>query len=406
MKTIFIALTVIFAFSSFSQNKNLMNIRKGFWNAHLKITSTNNLAFTIHVKDNRISIINAEEEIILDELAFVNDSLRAHFPYFNSELVFVSTKKELVGYFQNYNRGKNYRIPFYAKRGTKSRFTFIQKKCKSPFINGKWEATFDPNTASAYPALGVFKQENKKSSVSGTFLTETGDYRFLEGNSTKDSVYLSCFDGSHAFLFTGKLIGDSLKGSFYSGNHWKGEWNAVRNENFKLESPEVLTYVKNNEPVEFVLPKLDSSRFSFPNDDYKGKVTIIQIMGTWCPNCLDESVFYKELYDKYHSKGLEIIAVCYEAGKDFNDYSRNAARLKNRLGLDYQFVIGGSASKNDASLDFSMLNDIISFPTSIYIDRNGEVKRVHTGFNGPGTGEYYDNYKKKTIALIESLLIR
>ena len=406
MKIIFIGFILFFSSFSFGQNTQEIKLKKGKWNAHLKISKSDLLPFTLSIKGNRISIINAEEHILLDELTVKNDSIHAHFPYFNSELIFSANKKTLEGYFINYSRGENYTIPFYAKKGKKQRFTTVKKKNKSAVFNGKWEVTFEPNTEYAYPALGIFKQENKKSKTSGTFLTETGDYRFLEGNTTKDSLFLSCFDGSHAFLFKAKINGDSLHGKFFSGNHWQSEWNAVRNENFELPSPEELTYIKDNQDVTFTFPSLNKESFTFPNDAYKHKVVIVQIMGTWCPNCLDESIFYKELYDKYHSKGLEIIAVCYEAGKSFEDYTKNAARLKNKLGLDYQFLIGGNADKDDASKDFNMLNDIISFPTSIYIGRDGEVKRVHTGFNGPGTGDYYLDYKKKTINLIESLLMR
>src|SRR5690606_23344960 len=113
---------------------------------------------------------------------------------------------------------------------------------------------------------------------------------------------------------------------------------------------------------------------------------------------------FKSLYDKYHSKGLEIISVCYEVGKTFDDQVASILKLKNRLDVDFDFIVGGTASKNKAANDFSMLNDIISFPTSIFIGRDGKVKLVHTGFNGPGTGKYYDEYVKKTNSLIETLL--
>ena len=134
------------------------------------------------------------------------------------------------------------------------------------------------------------------------------------------------------------------------------------------------------------------------------KVVIVQIMGSWCPNCLDETRYFKELYSKYHDRGLEIISIGYETGNSFDDFKRNIERLRNSLELDFTFLVGGKASKGLAKEHFSMLNNIISFPTTIFIGRDGEVKRVHTGFSGPGTGEYYTEYVNKTNALIESLL--
>jgi len=127
-------------------------------------------------------------------------------------------------------------------------------------------------------------------------------------------------------------------------------------------------------------------------------------MGSWCPNCLDEVRYYKELYNKYHDQGLEIISICYEMGNDFDDYVTNINRLKNKLGLEFTFLVGGVANKGLASEHFSMLNEVISFPTSIFIGRDAKVKLVHTGFNGPGTGSYYREYIEETNLLIESLL--
>ena len=149
---------------------------------------------------------------------------------------------------------------------------------------------------------------------------------------------------------------------------------------------------------------MEGDDFSFPNENYEGKVTIIQIMGTWCPNCLDETIYYKELYNKYHSKGLEIISIAYEVGDSIQDYIESVTRLRNKLSLNFTFLIGGAANKNLASQHFSMLNKIISFPTSIFIGRDGQVKRIHTGFNGPGTGDYYTEYVSYTNSLIENLL--
>ena len=134
------------------------------------------------------------------------------------------------------------------------------------------------------------------------------------------------------------------------------------------------------------------------------KITIIQIMGTWCPNCMDETRYYKELYTKYHAQGLEIISVGYEVGENFEDFSKKIKLLKERLDLNFTFLVGVSASKNLASEQFSMLNEVISFPTSIFIGKDGTVKRVHTGFNGPGTGSYYNEYVEKTNKLIEEML--
>ena len=166
-----------------------------------------------------------------------------------------------------------------------------------------------------------------------------------------------------------------------------------------------MTYLKEQHSrINFQLKDINGGEYSFPNTETEGKVVIIQIMGTWCPNCMDETKYYKELYAKYHAQGLEIISIGYEAAETFDEQAEKIKRLKERHNLDFTFLVGGKANKTLASEQFKMLNEVISFPTSIYIGRDGLVKRIHTGFNGPGTGEYYIEYVEKTNALIESLL--
>ena len=195
-----------------------------------------------------------------------------------------------------------------------------------------------------------------------------------------------------------------MNGKFFSGKHWQSNWEGTRDEQAELKNPEELTYLIDDQQITFELPTLTGTLYNFPEDAEPNTVTIIQIMGTWCPNCLDETLFYKELYDKYHSKGLEIISVGYEAASEYTGQVATIERLKNKLDLEFTFLVGGQASKSIASDHFKMLNEIISFPTSIFIGRDGMVKRIHTGFNGPGTGEYYTEYRENTISLIESLL--
>ena len=402
MKSIILLIVLSITYSVASQKQ--VKIKKGAWISELQLNEKHILPFNIKVKkNNQLIVLNAEEEINLETPIYKNDSFYVKFPYFNSELVFhKDDKTSLNGYWINYNKGANYKIPFSSIKTKSTRFGVSKKQKNVINVNGKWQVEFEPNTNSSYPAVGIFKQDKNK--VSGTFLTETGDYRFLEGNTTKDSLLLSCFDGSHAFLFKAGLNEDTLKGKFFSGTHWQSEWQAVKNDTYTLTSPDDLTYIVDENELQFQLKDLNNNDFNFPNERYNDKVVIIQIMGTWCPNCLDETQYYKELYDKYNSQGLEIISICYEAGKSFEEYVANIERLKTKLALDFTFLIGGKASKNLASEHFKVLNEVISFPTSIFIGRDGMVKRVHTGFNGPGTGSYYNEYVEKTEALIQTLL--
>lgn len=400
-------LTFITSFG-FAQNNEIPRLKKGRWVAGLQLNDKDILPFEMEIEATengyQFYVVNGDEMIKMQTPQVTNDSVHIRFPYFNSELVFITDgKKSIHGYWQNFNK-TNYTIPFEAERSKKkARFAETKKKPESLVqVNGKWEVTFSADSESAYPAVGIFNQ--KEDVINGTFLTETGDYRYLAGNVTDDSLYLSCFDGSHAFLFKARKNGSALEGTFFSGSHWSTNWMAKPNASFELKSPEDLTFIDGDSTVQFQLSNLDGKSTIFPNSYTDGKVVIIQIMGTWCPNCLDETIYYKMLNERYKEQGLEIISVCYEMGETFEEHKANIERLKDKLDLDFTFLVGGNANKSLASNHFPMLNEVISFPTSIFIGRDGNVKRVHTGFNGPGTGDIYQDYMKETNALIEFLL--
>jgi len=371
--------------------------KDGGWQGKLQLEEGVYLPFNFSVYNNSVTVKNGDEKILLITNSTSSDSIDYIFPDFDSFLrVKISNKKTIIGYWYNKFKGPKYKIPFKGEFG-------MGKQTKSPHnITGNWEAVFSAETNEPYPALGVFEQV--KSTVTGTFLTETGDYRYLSGLVNDNSLIISAFDGSHAFLFTAEL-GDTLSGVFYSGNHWKTNWSAFKNPNFKLRDADSITYLnEETKSISFSFPDINGQEFVFPNSQFEDKVVIVQLMGSWCPNCLDEAVFYKELLETYQSRGLEIITVCYEIPKTLEQKIESVKRMAERNTLRFHFLIGGDAQKNQASSHFPMLNKIISFPTSMFIDKTGEVRRVHTGFSGPGTGDYYESYKIKTLSLIEELL--
>lgn len=361
---------------------------------HFSITYANNSAMEISLK-------NGGEEIEIKSIKETADSLFIEMPVFQS--VFKAKKinaTHLKGYWYNLNK-KDYVIPFEA-----SLDLMEDKAYQKPVSNitGNWEVTFDADTDDAYPSVGIFKQD--KNELEGSFLTETGDYRFLYGRITGNSFWLATFDGAHAFLFEAELTGEQeMVGMFYSGKHYESKWKAVYNENAKLQDPDSLTVLNNkNLKPNFHFPNTKGGTTSLKDDAFKNKVVILQLMGSWCPNCMDETRFYNELYEKYNKQGLEIIGLGFEYSKDPAVAMKALQKMENDLNVSYTVVHAGPASKKEAARLFPMLNHVISFPTSIFLDKNGEIRKIHTGFNGPGTGNHYDSYTEETHQFIQQLL--
>ena len=345
---------------------------------------------------------NGDETIAVDDVAISADTFHVRMPLFDSEFTGVpGSDSTISGYWYNHLKGPDYRIPFTAHAGRGQRFA--ETASGSHDVTGTWECHFADGTPDAYPALGMFNSSSGR--VTGTFGTETGDYRYLDGVMHGDSLLLSAFDGSHAFLFNAVLRGDSLVGRFRSGIHSQEPWTAVRNETFHLRNPDSLTFLKEgHDMVDVRLPDLDGDSVSPMEERFAGHVRMVQVMGSWCPNCVDETVLLTEMYDQYHAQGLDVFAIAFERYPEKDKAISSLKRFKERLNVKYDVLYGGESRKEVASEKLPFLDHIMSYPTCIFIDRAGKVRRIRTGFYGPSTGEHYEIYKRNLKLFLEKML--
>jgi peroxiredoxin len=208
-------------------------------------------------------------------------------------------------------------------------------------------------------------------------------------------------------LFQASIQEGRMIGVFYSGNHYKETFIAHRNDNFTLDDPESLTFLKEGyDDFEFSFPDVNGEMVSLADDRFKNKVVVVQLMGTWCPNCLDESKFLTSFYESYQSKGLEIVALSFEYVKTKAKAFANLERLKNNLNITYPLLLAqyGSTDKNLAQEKLPMLNKVWSYPTTIVLGRDHQVRKIHTGYNGPATGQVYLDFVDDFTTFIETLL--
>lgn len=352
----------------------------------------------------RLVIQNAGERIAVEDVAVTSDSIHIRMPLFESEFHGALVGDTLMhGLWRNPLKGDDYTIPFEAHAGAGTRFPH-QSAAHASSFTGNWQVRFSPGTADAYNAVGAF-QSAPDGSVEGTFMTETGDYRYLAGSANGDSLWLSCFDGTHAFLFGAALRGDSLHGRFWSGKHWQEPWVAVRNNAYHLRNPDSLTFLRQgHERIEFRFPDTEGREHSPQDSAYAGKPLLVQIMGTWCPNCLDESILLREMHERFGPQGLRVLAIAFEKQNDPQRAVEGLVRYKESLGIPYPILYGGRASKEEASAALPFLDRLISYPTCIFIDRQGRVRRIRTGFYGPGTGKHYEDYKRQLVEYLNQLV--
>lgn len=358
----------------------------------------NDTAFTIDIINGEERIgVSAEDIVIGRNKETGKDTILINFPVFGSYIRAIYRERVMEGEWVV--PAKSLSIPIIAHYGQNHRFTTLTKKPVAD-LSGKWECTFDLNSEKPYKAVGEFKQNGNI--LRGTFRTETGDYRFLDGEVQADKFYLSCFDAAHAFLFEGKIKTDgTLNGLFRSGKTGQEVWEARKNDNFDLRNANSLTTLKNdNQSIDFTFPNSEGKQISLK--DYKDKVKIIQIMGTWCPNCRDESNFLIDYLSKNPEKKLGVVALAFERNADIA--TTQVATYKNKMHVPYEILIAGtSTKKEEAAKALPWISDVIAFPTMVIIDKKNKVRRIHTGFDGPATSKYTDFVKEFDI-LIKELL--
>lgn len=375
----------------------------GFWLGILQLPDAS-LPFQFELKQHDgtpvMIIHNADERIVCDEITMHGDSIFIKLPLYNSEFRLKIGNESLTGNWYNYGRKVPTSIPFTATKNIEYRFSASSSSPSSINLEGSWETWFDAGTPDSSLAIGQFKRNGNK--VVGTFLTESGDHRFLEGVVDQDSLKLSVFDGTHAYLYLAKVQGEEMKGMYYAGNSYKAPFRAKKNNSIQLRDPSTLTQATGE--INFTLPDVDSNMISLTDVGYRHHVKIIQLFGTWCPNCMDESIFLDSIYTSRKEEGLTIFGLAFERSPDFNIAKKGIIKMQKRLNIHYPLLIAGTNKKGDVQKVLPSIQNFFSYPTTLFVDRKGNIVKVHSGFSGPATGEEWEKYKFDFNRTLDRLL--
>ncbi len=381
----------------------------GWWKASLLREDGNHIVFNFELKYEKDKpvwyIRNVTEKIPVTNIQWKNDSLIVRMPVFESTFYLKpENSKTIRGNWVRNTAAADVVLPVLMEHGQSQRFG--KPAASSPHnISGRWAVTFS-NARRSRPAVAEFKQNGAV--LSGTFLNSGGDYRFLEGMVDGDTLRLSTFDGHHAYYFKARIAGDSITGgSYVAGTTFNERWTAVRDENAKLPDTLSAVYLKPGEDrLDFRYPDLDSNLVSINDARFKNKVVIIQLMGSWCANCMDETAFLSEINKKNKKLGIEVVALAYEYSTDFQRSRNSLKKFQQRYNVKYPMLITGVRAGDSLRTEKTLpqITTIKMLPTTIFIGRDGKVKNIHTGFNGPGTGAHYDRFKKEFNDILDELL--
>lgn len=343
--------------------------------------------------------INGKERIASLPSHRSGDTLFLEHSVFHTSVVIWPDENGWKGYFEDHQRQPLYRIPLKLSPYNGQRMPISHT---DNYASGMWNVLFFGDESTPYPATGVFSQAD--GALHGSFLTETGDYRFLSGAQSGNRLLLSGFDGLHAFFVDARIEEDSIKGAFWSGSHFYRKFEGVRTDQSFLSNPYQLTEIKKEvEPLAGFVYQTPKDSLLFEHMIERGPA-VIQIMGTWCPNCMDESIYLNNIFEKYGPRGLKIIGVAFEKGQDRHEMFEKVNKMKKALKMNYPILLGGAPKKEVVLAHFPLLTDLKSYPTTIYFNRSMEPVKIYTGFSGPGTGTFFEEYAKENERLIEELL--
>lgn len=356
-------------------------------------------------------LVNGEERLPVPRVELSGDRLVLGMDHYDSEISATLTADgaRLDGEWIK-RRGPDAwtRLPFGAEPGDPF-------ACPSdhgtPLREQRYRVTF---ASDEVPAQGVFELDND-GCARGTFLTTTGDYRFLAGTVERRAaddprgrrqVTLSCFDGAHAFLFRHDVRPDgSLVGDFWSRESWHDTYTAVEDEAFALPDGFALTRAEPTPDLgALAFPDLEGTPRRLDDPAFAGKARILQVFGSWCPNCHDASELMAELDRTYRERGLSIVGLAFELTGDHARDAEQVRRYAERHGVTYPLLIAGLSGKDDASAALPLLDRVRSYPTTIFLDGQGGVRAVYQGFSGPATGQAHRDLRAAFTGLVEELL--
>lgn len=405
-----ILLLLFFSIGCSVKKTESIKLTEGIWRA--VITRLDGIEipfnFTVNKGGKVFYVLNGSQKLELDSIRYKGDSIFLKMPFFNSDFS-TRLKKDgsLTGIWTQHFPDTNHIFAFSAHPNLNYR---ILKNPKPPKFNisGQWLTNFTNEDQKVNTrAFGKFKQVGNQ--VTGTFLVDFDHDRYLQGVVNGDSLVLSTFDGSHLFLFKG-LIKDSshiVGGVFYKGLDGKELWTAEKTSTKDFYSATIRTFYKQNkEQLNFSFPDLNGDSISINDSQFKNKVVIVQILGSWCANCMEETKFLNQWYRKNQSRGVAIVGLCYERSAKFKEAVQGVLTFQNRFSVSYPLLLTGVPLKNQEMVQntLSQLKGLINFPMLIFLNKKGNISIVIAGAPGPSNPGHFKAYKKEFNKTVDSLL--
>jgi thiol-disulfide isomerase/thioredoxin len=337
---------------------------------------------------------------------YADGKLQLDYEFLNATLTATFDGDKLDGSYR-YNRKNGREYPFHARRAV----PVAADSAGSPQIAGNWEMKLvgpDNRTTKDPRAVLSWKLYLRQVgwNVSGSILRIDGDTGTLTGRWQGDSLVLSHFAGERPVLLEAKLQPDgTLDILFNKQNRYLAARSGDARAKGIPEPPDPARYTNvkdEEEPFHFRFPDVDGRIVSDADAQFRNKVVILTIGGTWCPNCRDEAPFLVGLYKRFHAQGLEIVGLNFEASGDFVEDKPRIESFVKEFSVPYPVLYAGEI--HDVKDKLPQIANFGAYPTTIFLNRDGRVATVHAGFASAATGEAHTALEYDVEQLVERLL--
>lgn len=398
MKKTSLMSSLLFLVLSFSANCFALNT--GPWRFELR-AAYGSVPFIVEVEKagNGYSGIlkNGKEEIKLSDIEVSKDRIKIPLQAYEMSLQMNPPKDGTMnGYLIRHNKNPEVKTPVIAVHGEKERFP-EEKSAPKIDLTGRWAVTMLDEQDKKETGVVVFEQ--KGNDLTGSILTPTGDYRYLEGFVSGNEFEAASFDGVYNYLFKGNVVDGVLKASILA--NYKTLVEGKKDNSAELPDAYKQTQV---EALNFEFPDLSGKKVSLSDKRFQNKPVIIQFFGSWCPNCLDETNYLVPWYEQNKKRGIEIVGLAFERSLTPQDAKKQLMKTYKRLKINYPMLIAGSTAEDKPAQKIPGLKNFISFPTTVFLNKKHEVVKVHAGFTGPSTGEFYERWKKEFNQTVDELV--
>jgi len=400
LRAILLLVTPVFAFPCAAQSV------AGQWEGTV-VVDRMTIPFRIDItgKANKLqgAFINGDERVTSTRGTQVKDAIEIDFDHYAEFLRANVQGGELQGTIEGkFGPGPRSTLPFHARR-------YVAQPDPPagtvPSIGGLWE--IEVQSAKGEPAWRLIVRQTG-GDVSAAILRVDGDTGALTGRYRDGKFVLSHFSGERPYLVEATPQPDgslAITLRDYSGTR---ELPAYRLADARARGlpeptdPSLHTRVADpSMPFTFSFPDLAGHMVSNTDARFLGKAVLAEITGSWCPNCHDEAPFLAELYEKYRSRGLEVVALDFEEAEQFGELPRLRWFVQH-YGIRYSVLVGGDP--DDVNKKIPQLLNLNSWPTTVFVGRDGLVQGVHAGFASPASGDFNGRLKAEITARVEALL--